>query len=116
MLVFPMKSAINALIKNSGLNPELFDSLDLRNIQWRFESHLQKHTKLGQVWVLFTGLSAGLIENENLFLNEMFRVGGLNSLRGFSQNFFFASEYVLSNLEMRLFFESNSHLFVFYDQ
>jgi len=102
--------------KNSGLNPELFDSLDLRNIQWRFESHLQRHTKLGQVWVLFTGLSAGLIENENLFLNEMFRVGGLNSLRGFSQNFFFASEYVLSNLELRLFFESNSHLFVFYDQ
>jgi len=37
-------------------------------------------------------------------------------LRGFNQNFFFASEYVLSNLEFRLFIDPQSHIFLFYDQ
>ncbi len=46
----------------------------------------------------------------------MFRLGGLNTLRGFNENQFFASNYVLSNAELRMHFESNSFLFLFYDQ
>lgn len=43
-------------------------------------------------------------------------MGGLQTLRGFNENFFFASDYGLSNLELQFHFEKDSYLFTFYDQ
>src|SRR5690606_1842929 len=57
---------------------------------------------------------------EHLFYNDLWRIGGLHSLRGFNEKFFFAASYALSNLELRLLFdrqqEEHSYLFIFYDQ
>ena len=46
----------------------------------------------------------------------MFRLGGLNTIRGFNENQFFASNYILSNVELRIILESRSYLFLFSDQ
>lgn len=64
-----------------------------------------------------------LIENrwkfqggEGLLLNEMDRMGGLQSLRGFNENLFYVSSYALSRIELRHYFESRSYLMLHYDQ
>ena len=81
---------------------------------------LDQYHRIGQLWVLHHSLSAAYLRSELMFLNELFRVGGLNSLRGFNDNFFFASYYAVSNLEWRLLLEQSknaqSYLYVFYDQ
>lgn len=78
------------------------------------------YQKLGKNWVLFHKLSGAGVFGRKIFVNDMYRIGGIHSLRGFYDNFFFASQYGLSNLELRLLFEQTketySHLFVFYDQ
>jgi hemolysin activation/secretion protein len=70
--------------------------------------------------VLYHRLSGAYLSGENLYLNDLYRVGGLRSLRGFNDNFFYASYYGISNLELRLLLEqaaqSQSYLYVFYDQ
>jgi hemolysin activation/secretion protein len=67
--------------------------------------------------IVFMGkLQAGMVENEKLFLNDLFRLGGLRSLRGFNENFFFASHFATATLETRLLFEEQSYFFVFLDQ
>ena len=101
---------------NSTLRPEVYDSIDLRNIQTRFQVGLEHYLQLGAKLVLYSNLRSGLIFNENIFLNEMFRIGGFETLRGFNENFFFASRYGLSNLEGRLYLDPTSYLFVLYDQ
>ena len=79
-----------------------------------------QYHRVGKVWVLHHRLSAAYLHADQLFLNELFRVGGLNSLRGFNDNFFFASYYAISNLEWRMLLEQTegdqSYLYVFYDQ
>lgn len=55
------------------------------------------------------------MRNENLFLNDFFRIGGLKSIRGFNENFFYARSFGYFNLEQRLFFERSSYLMVFVD-
>ncbi|WPP53144.1 BamA/TamA family outer membrane protein [Catalinimonas niigatensis] len=81
---------------------------------------LRQYHSLGKFWVIFYRLSGAYLHGENLYLNDLYRLGGLNSLRGFNDNFFFASYYGLSNLELRLLLEhkeqTQSYLYIFYDQ
>ena len=100
----------------ANLQPEVYDSIDLRNIQTRFQAGLEHYFQLGSNLVLYSNIRSGLIFNENVFLNEMFRIGGFKTLRGFNENFFFASHYGLSNLEGRIYLDPTSYLFVLYDQ
>jgi hemolysin activation/secretion protein len=51
-----------------------------------------------------------------IYQNELFRFGGLNSLRGFNEEELFASTRVVGTLEYRFLLDRNSNVFVFYDQ
>lgn len=81
---------------------------------------LRQYYRIGDLWVLHHRLTGAFVHSEALFLNELYRLGGLRSLRGFNDNFFFASYYALSNLEVRLLLEqteqAQSYLYAFYDQ
>ena len=95
-------------------------SPDLRLWQQSITGKISQYHPFGKSWVLFHELSGGALFSRQLFMNDLFRLGGLHSIRGFYDNFFFASQYGLSNLEFRLIFdeksESQSYLFLFYDQ
>ena len=64
------------------------------------------------MWIRGVG---GFIQNENLFLNEFYRIGGLKSIRGFNEKNFFAKQFGYLNFEQRLFFDQNSYLILFAD-
>lgn len=51
--------------------------------------------------------SASAIFSENLFTNELFRFGGINSIRGFEENTLNASLYNILNTEYRYLLSSN---------
>jgi hemolysin activation/secretion protein len=65
---------------------------------------------------LFHRIRAKAIYNEVLFGNDLFRLGGLNTLRGFNELEFFANQYALSNLEFRWLWSKESYFLLFYDQ
>lgn len=94
----------------------------IQNTFWQPQAQLtfRQYYQIGQLWMLYHRLDGAFLYSQNLYLNELYRLGGINSLRGFNDNLFFASYYGLSNLEIRLLMEkskqSQSYLFVFYDQ
>lgn len=51
-----------------------------------------------------------------IYRNELFRFGGLTSLRGFNEEEIFASTKAIFSVEYRFLTDRNSHAFVFYDQ
>jgi outer membrane protein assembly factor BamA len=62
------------------------------------------------------GLESGIITNpEKTFTNEMFRIGGINTLRGFDQEFFFVKNYAILTGEFRLLIDQNAYLAYFID-
>jgi outer membrane translocation and assembly module TamA len=96
-------------------NDTIFNTIPLNSTQWTVSLTVQKFFKLGQNGTfLLKGIGAGIINNQ-LFMNELYRLGGLNSVRGFNQNSFYASRYVLSTAEIRLYFEETSYIFAFTD-
>lgn len=101
---------------NPSINPVVYDSINLKTNSYKasgkarvFFPFLKRHTVL-------LGFKGGLIANEELFTNEIYRIGGLHTLRGFDEESIFASSYAIWTLEYRFLLEQNSYLHVFYDQ
>lgn len=89
----------------------------LSSNQYLFNGYFNKYFDLNERKILYWGVESGWIYNsQTLFLNDLFRVGGLRSIRGFNENFFFASKYVVTNMELRFQFELQSYFFLFIDQ
>ena len=103
-------------------NKQLPDNHNVSDNSWQytFLGAFSHYHTMGKNLVLYNRLQGGTIQNEQLFLNDLWRIGGLHSLRGFNEKLFFAASYALSNLELRLLFdeqqEEYSYLFLFYDQ
>jgi outer membrane protein assembly factor BamA len=103
------------LIQNTAIPPALYEGLVLRSLQYYLEGRLEKHFYFNSQWGLFTRLAGGFVQNENLLLNDMFRLGGLQSIRGFNENFFFANNYIYLNVEPRFYFDTYSYFMIFAD-
>ncbi|PIB37285.1 hypothetical protein BFP72_18650 [Reichenbachiella sp. 5M10] len=84
--------------------------------QYSLTSKLALYQKVRKRSVLYAGLSAGWLESDWLYLNDLYRLGGLRSIRGFNENDFYASHYAYTNLEWRFYLEDQSYLVAFYDQ
>lgn len=103
------------ILENTGLPPSIYEGIDLRTIQFYIRGELMKHVYFNSNWGLMAKLSGGLMENKNLLVNDLYRLGGLRSIRGFNENFFFANNYVYFNIEPRFYFDTYSYFMIFVD-
>lgn len=101
--------------QNSELPGELYLGVDLKTLQYQYDLSVDNYTSLSPRLVIYSSLKGGVISNNRLFRNDAYRLGGLNTLRGFSENFFFATSYAYSTLESRVFFDETSYLSLFSD-
>jgi outer membrane protein assembly factor BamA len=62
--------------------------------------------------LLFKG---GAIFNNYIYQNEMFRLGGLTTIRGFNDESIYASQYGIGSVEYRYLYEQNANLRLFSD-
>jgi translocation and assembly module TamA len=46
----------------------------------------------------------------------LYRIGGLNTLRGFTEKSFYASSFAIANLELRAYLSQDTFFMIFYDQ
>lgn len=112
---------LNASAGNKKLRPgseipsDLLVGVDLKNLQYNLSLSFEKHSNIGQNLVLLNRFGGGLLLNDRLFRNDAVRLGGLNSIRGFNENFFFATRYATTTAEARLFFDEFSYFSLFTD-
>ncbi len=93
----------------------LYDSLKLSDFTFRMQANLIHYFPVGKTTVLKASLKSGLVQNRNLFRNELFQIGGLQLLRGFDDESIFASYYSVLSFEYRLLTGQSSFLYAFTD-
>lgn len=93
------------------------DSLDpIKSTTVRSSLQIQWFIPLAKRHVIKLG---GNFENyyaPEIYSNELYRFGGLNTLRGFNEDEIFASTKAITSIEYRFLTDKNSHAFAFYDQ
>ncbi|MFY0591475.1 ShlB/FhaC/HecB family hemolysin secretion/activation protein [Roseivirga sp.] len=101
--------------QNADLPTELYRGVDLKTLQYQYDLSADHYLAFNPKHIFYSSLQAGVLSNDRLFRNDAYRLGGLNTIRGFSENFFFATSFAFSTLESRVFFDETSYLSLFSD-
>lgn len=99
--------------KNININETLYDSLELHTTQYKLSFNGSLFVPLIKRATLLMNFNSGMIANTNLFENELFRIGGLKTLRGFDEESIRASFYSILTFEFRYLLDQNSYINIF---
>ena len=103
--------------KTTTTDANNFNEDNASSTQYRINASLGSYYTVNSGSIIYAGFNTGLLQNsQGLFLNDLFRTGGLQSIRGFNENEFFASKYLVTNFEYRFLLEEASYFFMFFDQ
>ena len=91
----------------------VYDSLTLRSLQGGLDYGLALFTPIRKNATLLTQVSGKSIIAPTVFFNDLFRLGGNNSLRGFNEESLVAKSFVMTNLEYRYLFDERAFFYTF---
>ncbi len=98
----------------SGREFTLYDTLPLSFNQYEFQLTTAWAIPLSSSrYVLYARMQGGVNLAEKIFFNELSRLGGFRTLKGFDEQSIFGNQYALGNLELRYRFNSLSNAFLF---
>lgn len=101
--------------KNAKLNPVVYEKLVLSSTQYTADLEGSIFIPIIGRSTMKVGVQSAFLYGQSIFQNELFRIGGLKTLRGFDEESIFASAYSIFTLEYRFILEQNSYLYVFGD-
>lgn len=104
------KRTTTAVLGDGGDLPEI------RTTQFELEGAAVGHIQVKNRSTLRFAGQWGWMVNDNLYRNELYRIGGLKTLRGADEASIYASAYAIGTIEYRYVYEENANLFVFVDQ
>lgn len=99
--------------KNPKINDVAYSFLKLNTSQYQTEGSMAGYINVYKNHVLKMATQFGSVFGNTIYKNELYRIGGLKTLRGFDEESIYASTYVIPTLEYRFLFEKNSNLFLF---
>ncbi len=99
--------------KNPKVNDAAYTNLNLKTSQYQIEGTMVGYINVVKNHVVKISSQFGSVFGNTIYKNELFRIGGLRTLRGFDEESIYASSYVIPTIEYRFLFERNSNLFVF---
>jgi hemolysin activation/secretion protein len=105
----------NIIIKNNALEMVNYDSINLESRILEGRIKLNFFQPIGRHSTIMLQVNSGFKQSENLIDNQLYRIGGLSTLRGFDEQSLLVSSYNILTLEYRLLFSENSRISVFYD-
>lgn len=87
-----------------------------RTVQYEVNAEVVWHIPIGARGTVRLSGRGGTMMNDRLYRNEVYRIGGIKSLRGVNEASIFCSSWAVGTAEYRFLFEENSNFFVFVDQ
>ena len=101
--------------KNNALKESLYDGIKLNSSLYNGNAVIDFYVPLSKRNVLKLSSKNGFTINESLFDNELIRIGGLFTLRGFDEESIYTTFFSIGTLEYRFILEQNSFLYLFVD-
>jgi len=103
------------ILVNPLFNPIVYENQELKTVQFDLQSKIEFYIPIFKRSTIKLANQAGWLLNNNLLQNEMYRIGGIQTLRGFDEESILASGYSIFTTEYRLLFEQNAYVYAFSD-
>lgn len=101
--------------KNNALKESLYDGIKLNSSLYNGNAVIDFYVPLSKRNVIKLSSKNGFTINESLFDNELIRIGGLFTLRGFDEESIYTTFFSIGTFEYRYILEQNSFLYLFFD-
>lgn len=109
-------NAIETLQDGSGFDyASLYDTFANSTVQYKLGAKLAYYQPIFKTIIGKLGYQGGLITGGQLFMNELFQIGGYNLLRGFDEESIFTNQYHIFTAEVRFMINTYSYFQVFSD-
>ncbi len=93
----------------------LYDTARLKTFQFRIALAIDKYWKLAPRHTIKTSFEGKYFYSRNIYDNEKYRLGGVNTLRGFDDQSIFTPYYAMANVEYRFLLSKNSYFSTFFN-
>jgi hemolysin activation/secretion protein len=103
------------LYGNSGETYSVYDSTKMQYVQYKFSLNADVFIPVAKRATFRTQVNGAHIQAENIFFNELYRIGGIRTLKGFDEQSIFASSYIIINTELRYLLQQNSNFIFFWN-
>ncbi len=113
--VFDANVGTRALIKNVAIPNEYYQEIDDHVTQVRLNSLLDGYCPLFTKLVFNVSGKINYLSGDHHFENELFRIGGLNSLRGFNEESITATFVSAINTEIRWMMDRRTFVYAFWN-
>lgn len=112
---------INGIISTGYRNRATFslaDSSDMskRYDAMKFEIESKIYIPTFKKQCLLLGTNTGIMKTDSLAQNEMYRIGGIRTMRGIDEESILASSFAIATLEYRYLMDSQTAIYLFMDQ
>lgn len=105
-------TAIQQLIET---NPSVYEGIPLNSTLFNGKIDASIYLPIGKRSTFKIRSQTAGIYNDALFENELMRIGGIKTLRGFDEESIFANIFTIGTAEYRFILERNSSIFLFTD-
>lgn len=112
---FSFTGGQRSIIFNPSFPPEVYEGIPEKSLQveWHFEG--EYYFGISKWLEGYIKLKGAQMIGDNLFKNELLRLGGFRSIRGFNEGELFVDRYAYFTFEPRVNIGDQSFLFVFTD-
>lgn len=111
--VLTVKAGNKKILPNSAIGDAAYQGVDLETSVYETEFETRIFFPVGKRAVFMNGYRFAGILGDNIFQNELFRIGGTQSIRGFDEESIYSNMHGIATLEWRYLLERNSYLFLF---
>jgi outer membrane protein assembly factor BamA len=114
-VMFNLSVGTKEIVKHDSIPSFIYDNVKLKTTQYEGEFDGSYYIPLRKRSTFKIGLKTAGIIGENVFQNELYRIGGLKTLRGFNEEEIYATSYAIVITEIRYLLEQNSYVHLFFD-
>ena len=108
-------SGTKTIDKNPVANQDIYKNVNLKTKHIEMKGMVSVFIPMTKRTALMIEDKSALMQSSSLFINELYKIGGAKSLRGFDENSIPCSRYSILNIEYRFIFQKSSNLFIFFN-
>jgi outer membrane protein assembly factor BamA len=103
------------ILVNRNAEESYYKGVELFSVRYRAHGKIMGYVPLHRRWVLALGAEGGSLFGKENLMNELFRLGGMNSLQGFDDRSIRASSYGIALVELRFLMAQIAYINAFFN-